>query len=147
MQGFARGGLAGRQQIVEYTAAKEASFLKPDGTTWWPEKFGGGISEPVPTKLPIGSILDRYGAETGTYLSPKGTPFTARSLPGPAKGAPVNYRVTKALPVEQSITAPWFDKPGGGIQYKLTPPDGWNVKIDGPFDVNAARRMGYLKLE
>lgn len=41
----------------------------------------------------------------------------------------------KPLPVKSGTTAPWFDQPGGGTQFKLL--EGW--------DVDMLIRDGYLK--
>jgi hypothetical protein len=66
--------------------------------------------------LKAGTVIDRYGAETGRFLSPGGTPFEARSLPtgsGPLRA----YEVAKPLEVQAGITAPAFGQSGLGIQY------------------------------
>jgi RHS repeat-associated protein len=70
--------------------------------------------------LSQGSIVDRYGGPGGSYVSPKGTPPAARSLPFGGERRPLNaYEVIKPFEVEAGRTAPWFDQPGGGIQYSL----------------------------
>ncbi|MER2474958.1 TNT domain-containing protein [Photorhabdus laumondii] len=87
----------------------------------WPQNNGaipGSVSQ---TTLPKGTILDRFGSETGTFVSPSGVPYPERSLaPGTAAYPPVKYEVLKPIPgVEKGTIAPAFGEPGGGIQYKL----------------------------
>lgn len=63
-----------------------------------------------------GTVIDRYEAETGRFLSPAGTSFEARALPagsGPLQG----YEVLKPFDVQAGIVGPAFGQPGGGIQY------------------------------
>jgi Tuberculosis necrotizing toxin len=67
-------------------------------------------------------VIDRYGATSGKFTSPAGTPFGARSLPpGYDVTAPFNtYRVAQPITgVQAGITAPWFGQPGYGVQYLL----------------------------
>ncbi len=125
---------------AEHAAAKAVGWKKPDGSTWWPPN-NGGIGDPVQTTLPTGTLLDRYGAETGSYMSPAGEPFEARALPAQPDVEPTRYVVDKPLTVEQSKISPWFDQPGEGTQYRLVDPDG------GPdrYNVGMAKRDGYLK--
>ena len=49
-------------------------------TPYHPDNFGAAGSWEK-TVLPKGTILDRYGYDTGNFLSPVGTPFEMRSLP------------------------------------------------------------------
>jgi len=76
--------------------------------------------------IPPGTAVDRYGYEGGAWLSPQGTPLTARSLPPdtvPMKPH-LAYEVTgDPLPagwkIEESVVAPWFGEAGYGTQYKI----------------------------
>ncbi len=78
------------------------------------------MHDPVPTTLKPGTIVDRYGREGGSFVSPKGTPFGQRSLPPDSASAPYRqYEVVGDLEVRGGITAPWFGQSGGGIQYEL----------------------------
>jgi len=62
----------------------------------------------------------RYGHETGRFTSPEGTPFENRSLPPGSENRPFHtYEVLKPFDVLEGDVAPWFDQPGGGIQYML----------------------------
>jgi len=127
----------------EYEQAKAANWKRPDGSTWWPPN-DGAAGTPVKATLPEGTPLDRFGSENGSFLSPQGASFESRAMPGLPNAPANNYLVTKPLPVEQATIAPWFDQPGGGIQYKLSPPEGWDTAIDGPFNVAKAKQLGYL---
>ena len=92
---------------------------------------GGGAIEPLWAQAPdngflagwsttesleAGTVIDRYGGETGRFFSPEGTPFEARSLP--AGSGPLNqYEVLKPFDVQAGLAAPAFGEPGLGIQY------------------------------
>lgn len=71
--------------------------------------------------LQIGTKLTRFGRATGRYTAPAGTPFVNRAMPYTEAEYSDNehqYVVIKPLPVKTSVTAPAFNKVGGGIQYK-----------------------------
>ncbi|GAA1971528.1 TNT domain-containing protein [Catenulispora subtropica] len=81
----------------------------------------------VPMVLPAGQnlMVDRFGNESGTFLSPAGTKFGQRAIP-PANlntndpRYPYNYhlyRVAKDVTVCAGPAAPAFEQPGGGMQY------------------------------
>ena len=89
----------------------------------WPPN-GGFHGSPVKQVLQPGMLIDRYGAPTGRYLSPAGTPFGARALP-PDFLKTQDYRVyevLRPLEVEAGLIEPWFGQPGMGTQYKLSVP-------------------------
>ncbi len=66
--------------------------------------------------LKPGTVIDRYGGETGRFFSPQGTPLDARALP--TGSGPLNtYEVLKPLDVQGGIVAPAFGQPGLGVQY------------------------------
>lgn len=79
-----------------------------------------------------GDAVDRFGAPDGFYASPKGTRWEERSLP-PTTLLPVGGRLpyhayivtakweTDPPPVTviQSKALPWFDQPGGGVEYRF----------------------------
>ncbi|KAF8312262.1 hypothetical protein DL93DRAFT_2168552 [Clavulina sp. PMI_390] len=76
--------------------------------------------------LPIGLLLDRFGAESGKFLAPADTPYRQRSLHPQSLNAPINatdpynyhvYKVTKPFVVSSGVIAPWFGQPGQGVQY------------------------------
>lgn len=69
-----------------------------------------------------GDKVDRFGNDTGKYLSPKGTPFEMRALPPNNTGKYNVYEVIKPFEVEASTIAPAFGKIGLGTQYKTSVP-------------------------
>ena len=65
--------------------------------------------------------LDRFGGETGRYVSPRATPFEKRALPRTVNTSDYReYSIKKDIHgVESGTVAPWFGQPGGGLQYRL----------------------------
>lgn len=99
---------------------------------YWPPNHGFA-GTPMGTSLAPGSRIDRYGSELGTFASPAGTPFGARSLPSNAASAPLRrYEVLKPLPAQSGTAAPWFGQVGGGTQYEF------------PQSIESLVRQGYL---
>ncbi|MBO6119576.1 MAG: TNT domain-containing protein [Lachnospiraceae bacterium] len=106
-----------------YAAKGKADFYAgPSGNVYihgkYPDK-DGALGDWETTRLELGTIIDRYGSSDGKYFSPIGTPIEQRSL---APWADISqyhkYEVIEEIDVESSIIAPYFDQPGGGIQYK-----------------------------
>jgi len=109
------------------------SWINSDGSTKWPAN-DGFEGTPTITTLQPGTRIDRYGSTSGNFVSPYGTPYGARSLAPGSENAPYNsYEVIKPFEVYSGITAPWFDQPGGGIQYKL------------PMSISDLISQGYIK--
>ena len=78
---------------------------------------GGALGEWTSTMSQVGQKLDRFGPEQDAcYLSPAGTPFEMRALPG--KGPYYSYTVAKPFPMQQSTVAPAFGQMGMGTQYQ-----------------------------
>ena len=74
----------------------------------------------APAMLRPGATVDRFGDARGSFLSPRGTPFAARSLPAEAATRPLTtYRVVAPVQVQAGTAAPAYGQPGGGIQYDL----------------------------
>jgi hypothetical protein len=79
--------------------------------------------QPVENGKPV--FLDRFGAETGTFLAPALTAYGKRALP------PMNldtfnaaahynyhlYKVVRPFTVDAGPIAPWFGQMGKGLQY------------------------------
>jgi hypothetical protein len=102
----------------------DRKWFKEDGSLRWPngEEPGtlpnGFREEPYRDVIQPGTVLDRYGSESGNFLSPSGTPYGQRALPYDASKLPYNqYTVVKPLPVSAGRAAPCFDEPGGAVQY------------------------------
>ncbi|MTI09937.1 hemagglutinin repeat-containing protein [Curvivirga aplysinae] len=125
-------------------------WVKSDGTPDWPTKansgFDGGFDGPPTIKeLQPGQTFDRYGGrfdekgnftDTGSFVAPKEVPFDQRSLPNSSKNSPYRqYEVLKPIPeVKSGKAAPWFGKPGGGIQHQL------------PMSIDELVDQGFIKL-
>ncbi len=100
----------------------------------WPGNRGFLGSSSKMTLEP-GTLIDRYGFRSGTFVSPQGTPFPMRALPDETLLKPFEtYRVRIALDVDGGIVAPAFGKPGLGTQYEL------------PFSVNELIQLKMLEL-
>jgi hypothetical protein len=107
-----------------------ASWTSPEGTFAYPPFAGYQLDtsgEPTISNLtlPVGTFLDRFGSEYGSYMSPAGTPYAQRSLPPtnldaePGSKYPYNYRVymvSRSLHVEGGLIAGWFEQQGFGVQ-------------------------------
>jgi hypothetical protein len=91
-------------------------------TVNWPPNEGFAAT-PVSSTLPKGALIDRFGSEGGTFFSPEGQNYDARAVPYVCKAMDYRvYRVTKDLNVKMGKAAPWFDQPGGAIQYETGDP-------------------------
>ena len=58
------------------------------------------------------------------------------------------YEVTRPLPVREGTVAPWFDQPGGGIQFQLEPDFVSQIgsQLMPREDlIDGLRRLGYLE--
>ncbi|MGQ0623606.1 MAG: TNT domain-containing protein [Sporichthyaceae bacterium] len=72
--------------------------------------------------LQPGDAIDRFGDADGKFASPGGTSFDQRALPPSSVGSDyTQWRVLKPLPdsILEGDVAPWFEQPGGGVQYKF----------------------------
>ncbi|MFJ7205850.1 TNT domain-containing protein [Streptomyces sp. NPDC098789] len=119
-------------------ALEPSAFLQrywdgpPENGRWkYPPHDGfaelNGVPDRTDDALPPGSVLDRFGPDSGSFLAPAGDPYPARSLPPQSLrtrtgGAACDYHVyevLRTLPVRRGPAAPWFEQPGGGTQFKL----------------------------
>ena len=92
-------------------------YNQETGDINWPPN-NGFDGEPVKMKLEQGTIIDRYGGPNGTFVSPAGIPYEQRALALHSDDAPYHkYKILIEFEVEGGKIAPWFDRPGGGIQY------------------------------
>jgi hypothetical protein len=70
--------------------------------------------------VPVGTELDRFGAETGNLVYASGTVFGQRSLPPDWLNRRYHvYRVQKPVPALKGVAVPWFGQAGGGTGYFL----------------------------
>ena len=80
----------------------------------------GGFS--TTQRLAPGTLVDRFGPNTGRWVSPAGTPFSARGLPPEAVLERFQtFEVLQPLNVEGSVASPAFGG-GLGVQYRLPAP-------------------------
>ena len=94
-------------------------YNQKTGDICWP-KNNGFKGTPQNEILKPGTIIDRYGSNTGKYTSPVDTPYEMRALaPGTDQNPYSVYEVVKPIQVKSGEIAPWFEEPGGGIQYLL----------------------------
>ncbi|MFI6799245.1 TNT domain-containing protein [Streptosporangium canum] len=109
------------------------------GTNWWryPQDYGfahsGGYANGKllvrTVTLPVGTDLDRFGGEQGSFVSPLGASYAGRALPpnnlNTFQAAPKylcnyhTYKVTKEFKVDGGPAAAAFQQEGAGRQYHL----------------------------
>ncbi|KAJ2972111.1 hypothetical protein NQ176_g7344 [Zarea fungicola] len=113
-----------------------AEFLRlwtgPDGSYKYPPQNGfqldvNGNAINGSLQLEIGTLLDRFGSEYGSYVSAASAPFSQRALPPSSLDTDPNnpnfpygyhlYRVVRPFTVVGGPIAPWFGQPGLGAQF------------------------------
>lgn len=88
----------------------------------WPQN-DGCVANPVDEILPAGTLIDRFGLQTGSYFSPRGASFKSRATPYICKSMDYRvYKVTTNLTVHTCRAAAWFGLIGGAKQYKTDEP-------------------------
>ncbi|KGM28115.1 hypothetical protein KS18_09360 [Photorhabdus luminescens] len=122
-------GLAGcpviKQRILDNIAASKAAressnFNEFKWNREWPPNRGFYEGKFEKYILQPGTRLDRYGYDSGTFVSPEGIPYSARALKPGSDGRPYSvFVVKKPITVDAGEIAPWFGYPGRGIQYDL----------------------------
>ncbi|MFC0863975.1 TNT domain-containing protein [Sphaerimonospora cavernae] len=98
----------------------------PDFGFAHPEGFGNAKPIVYTKLLPVGYKVDRFGGESGAFLSPLGTPYSQRALPPSNlntfsgdlahKCSYHAYKVIRAFRVDAGPIAPAFQQPGEGLQ-------------------------------
>ncbi|KAF9106044.1 hypothetical protein BGX27_009343 [Mortierella sp. AM989] len=103
-----------------------------NGSYHYPPKFGFQLNtsgEPIQGNMTLfpGALLDRFGSEYGSYMSPAEAPYPQRALPPSNLYAPPGdnqfpynyhlYKVVKEFVVLAGPIAPYFGQPGQGVQY------------------------------
>lgn len=110
-------------------------FLNPKyfdpstGTIHWPGTNGdintngflNGHSDPI--LLEPGKVIDRYGYPYGgSFFGEEGNSIAQRAMsPLSDFDTYTTYEILKPLPMQSGEIAPWFNQPGGGIQYTFDP--------------------------
>ncbi|MCO7125437.1 T7SS effector LXG polymorphic toxin [Sporolactobacillus shoreicorticis] len=95
------------------------NYYNSKGEIIWPPNQGVLGSSKTKTIEP-GTIIDRFGYEAGTFVSPYGVPYEMRSLAPETYLKPYNvYVIKKPIEVQVGKITPWFDELGLGTQYEL----------------------------
>jgi hypothetical protein len=95
----------------------------------------GCAAAPVSETLAVGTVIDRFGSEGGSFFSPKGESFDARAVPYVcSKMVYTVYRVDKPLHVMDCKAAAWFDEPGGAVQFQTDDP-AYKLRASGAIEV------------
>ena len=101
--------------------AKKNNWRNPYAKSEWlypPENGFSGSTRNI--DLRVGQTIDRFGAETGSFLSPEGTKYDSRALPPDTPSKPYYvYEVLQPVPVTSGRAAAWFGYEGGGTQYLI----------------------------
>ena len=101
-------------------SGRNSKYYNPDGSPIWPPNRGFD-GNPTKVTLEPGTLIDRYGYDGGTFVSPKGISYTERSLPIGTDQKPYTvFEVVKSVDVQAGKIAPWFGENGGGIQYEFS---------------------------
>lgn len=129
-------------------------FTNADGSLIYPDDTLPGHVYAVPgtvseAHFPAGAVIDRFGYPGGGWLGADGVPFAERALPPDSAFKPFYQYVVDdptALPpgwqIEQSQAAPWFNQPGGGMQYRIVRPDGKTGSVEDLITFGVLRRVG-----
>jgi len=125
------GGLSEQEFFNKYWDPEKGDWKYPTAEDGYPDGFDGPS---MPNHMQTGDVIDRIGAvtdERGFYASPANASYGERAIPPSSIGGEyTQFRVVKELPPEvtQGKIAPWFEQPGGGLQYNFDKPMLWYVK-------------------
>ncbi len=143
--GGTSAAVRGSAEVIEAGAVVKSASVAAEGEAGvgnalvkseWPANRGF-LGDPVETTLKTGTRIDRYGGSGGTFASPEGTPFAARSLRSTSVDSPYNvYEVVKPVSVQGGTVGPAFGYGGGGIQYEFGSP------IQDLIDSGVLKRVG-----
>ncbi|KAK5991829.1 hypothetical protein PT974_05215 [Cladobotryum mycophilum] len=138
------GGLTPGEFLKKWTDGK-GNFVYPPQNGFQLDVNGNAINGTM--HLEVGTLVDRFGSEYGSFISAASAPYSQRALPPSnldtnpsAPDFPYNYhiyRVLKSFPVVGGPIAPWFGQPGLGAQFYT----------GGLGNIMALIQGGYLKKE
>jgi filamentous hemagglutinin family protein len=137
LTGFGKPALSAAQQAANAAKIPPFSKTKPRAqpteeqarNAGWKDSAGkyvypgadGFKGKSQPKTLEVGTVIDRFGGDTGTFFAPVGTPLKQRAMaPGAENDQLTKYKILRPLSVDSGAIAPWFDQPGGGTQYKAS---------------------------
>ena len=126
--GAGQAVMGAKMAAVGFGVYKSAKFAKgasssfsgaankiDDVSVKWPKNRGFVAGEGGRASVLPGQTLDRFGGNHGSFMSPSGTPASARSLTPGTELKPLNsFEVLKPFEVDAGRAAPWFKQPGGG---------------------------------
>jgi hypothetical protein len=97
-------------------------WLQTDCRYSFPQR-DGFAGRPRDIVLRPGTAIDRFGHPGGNFLAPADASYMGRAVPYDRLKMPYyRYQVVKSLRVKAGPAAPWFDQPGGGVQYRTAVP-------------------------
>ncbi|KAF5657725.1 filamentous hemagglutinin adhesin [Fusarium heterosporum] len=118
------GGLTPIQFLQTWTDEK-GNYKYPPQNGFQIDEHGNAINGSM--VLQVGTLVDRFGSEYGSFISAAAAPYSQRALPPSnldtnpdTPDFPYNYhvyRVIKPLTVIGGPIAPWFGQPGLGAQF------------------------------
>lgn len=104
-------------------------------------------------RLDVGQYIDRFGLESGKFLSPGGASFGSRALPPDNLNTNPEdpkhlcnyhlYSVTRKFSVDAGPAQPAFQQPGQGLQYVLV--SRYVKKAPNPLSAKWLADHGYLR--
>ncbi|GKZ32423.1 hypothetical protein AbraIFM66950_001801 [Aspergillus brasiliensis] len=104
---------------------------------------------PQNVTLQVGTLVDRFGREDGSYLAPAFTPYEQRSI-GPSSlnkfpnSTMYNYwlfNVTEEFTALGGEILPWYGQPGGGYQWYVSNID--QLLADGTLELVVPSSFGF----
>ncbi len=105
-----------------YTVGKEGEdrFYDDNGAPIYPPN-NGAVGKKEEITLQLGTLISRYGEETGRFAAPQKTAIEERSLSKELrdKGEYHVYIAVSTVKCFAGTVAPWFGQKGGGIQYRF----------------------------
>ncbi|MES2917889.1 MAG: hemagglutinin repeat-containing protein [Pseudomonadota bacterium] len=107
----------------QYDWYRKDYSAKTGGDWDWPRVAPNDGAVPGTEEVVIlkpGTLIDRYGKNSGTYASPFGTPYEERALAPGTQAEPYRvYEVVEEVSAIKAVVLPAFDQKGLGEQLKL----------------------------
>jgi len=116
-------------------------IYKTSNGEWdWPANNGAVPGTSSAIKYEAGELIDRYGPNDGTYLSPFGTDYTARSLAPGSLASPYRaFEVVTPYTFTRSLVAPAFGETGYGYQLQIPRIEGTRITVQDLLDNGVLR--------